>query len=820
MTVGTTQVAIPHGLGSTPTVVIVTMTSSGSIYQSASADGTNIYLTATSASQTADVYVGFSASTPTPTGSSASSETLVSTTPYGATFTPAIIPVSTPIGKVGTSQQFVNVMTYGAKGNGVADDTMAIQSAINAVSSTGGVVYFPAGSYNLSSGLVLDYPGVTLEGAGMSTSTLLAPLSTTANALDIGAANVTITNLGINGRYTQQSAPTGQGQEGVFLATGSVNDTISNCWIYNTVGSGVINVGGTAGSNLTVQGCDITNLGTAFSLAVGTPTTTSIAVRTGQGALFSVGQTVHVAASSTIRSATTTSITVTAGTGATFVAGQALNVAGTTVTVSSITGDTLNLASALSSAPAAGQTVYQCQSSTVTAISGDTLTVALGYAPQAGDIVSSAGAYGAINGIFLGGSVQGANILNNYIAGWSQAIGLWYGVQNTLVEGNTIIDNYAYQNQSFSIPRSAIELYPNTDVGGNNRVLNNVVDGALHCCIEVAQGEVGTLVSGNTLLHAGGGGAYVSNPLMLVQGQAGTPGADTDITVQNNEFIGTGSANDFALSIGDSTQGIKVSDNTFKDFTNASSYGIYVQGLSTGAPQIIGNSFDNFGGKAIFVSCQGSSLPLGGMISNNSFTMLAGSYSIFLQEAGNDWLIEDNTINGGVRGIFVEGQGGNQDSITGNQIQGTSDSPVYLSTSDNLVENNVLTAGPGVYGAVRCEGTGAQSNLIENNVLSAASNLYAFWAGTGADYNVLQNNLILSGSVKQSVSGTHNVLGPNNTATSAQTTGLVSLGQVTVGTTQVAIPHGLGSTPTVVIITMTSSGSIYQSAARTEPISI
>ena len=370
----------------------------------------------------------------------------------------------------------INVITYGATGNGTTDDTAAVQAAINAAGS-GGVVYFPAGSYNLSSGLLVDNSGVTLEGAGMSASTLLAPLSTTANALDIGAANVTITNLGINGRYTQQPAPTGQGQEGIFLATGSVNDTISNCWIYNTVGSGVINVGGTAGSNLTVQGCDITNLGTAFSLAVGTPTTTSIAVRTGQGALFSVGQTVQVAASSTIQSATTTSITVTNGTGATFVAGQALNVAGTTVTVSSITGDTLNLASALSSAPAAGQTVYQSQSSTVTAISGDTLTVALGYAPQAGDIVSSAGAYGAINGIFLGGSVQGANILNNYIAGWSQAIGLWYGVQNTLVEGNTIIDNYAYQNQSFSIPRSAIELYPNTDVGGNNRVLNNVVDG-------------------------------------------------------------------------------------------------------------------------------------------------------------------------------------------------------------------------------------------------------------------------------------------------------------------------------------------------------
>ena len=442
-------------------------------------------------------------------------------------------------------------------------------------------------------------------------------------------------------------------------------------------------------------------------------------------------------------------------------------------------------------------------------IAGDTLSVtALAYAPNAGDIVTSSGSSGTGSAILLQGNVQFVSILDNDIAGWSQAIGLLGDVHNTLIQGNSLTDNYAFQNPAFSITASAIGLSPTSSGAGNNKVIDNYINGALHNCINVGGPEAGTLISGNTLLDSGGGGAYVNNPLVEVQGQ---PGIASEITLANNEFIGSGSPYDFALSIASYTTGVEVSDNTFKNFTNASSYGIYVQGLNTGAPQISGNSFDNFGGKAIFVSCQG--LPSGGMISNNSFTMLAGSYSIFLQEAGNDWLIEDNTINGGVRGIFVESQGGNQDSITGNQIQGTSDSPVYLNTSDNLVENNVLTAGPGVYGAVRCEGTGAQSNLIENNALSAASNLYAFWAGTGANYNVLQANMILSGSVKQSVSGTQNVLGPNNTATSAQTTGLVSLGQVTVGTTQVAIPHGLGSTPTVVIILMDGPGSIYQSAS-------
>ncbi len=46
-----------------------------------------------------------------------------------------------------------NVKDYGAIGNGAADDTAAIQTAINAATATGGTVYFPRGIYNISSSL-------------------------------------------------------------------------------------------------------------------------------------------------------------------------------------------------------------------------------------------------------------------------------------------------------------------------------------------------------------------------------------------------------------------------------------------------------------------------------------------------------------------------------------------------------------------------------------------------------------------------------------------------------------------------------------------
>jgi Pectate lyase superfamily protein len=48
-----------------------------------------------------------------------------------------------------------NVKDYGAVGNGTTDDTTAIQSAINAVSNSGGVVYLPRGTYKITDTLLI-----------------------------------------------------------------------------------------------------------------------------------------------------------------------------------------------------------------------------------------------------------------------------------------------------------------------------------------------------------------------------------------------------------------------------------------------------------------------------------------------------------------------------------------------------------------------------------------------------------------------------------------------------------------------------------------
>lgn len=68
----------------------------------------------------------------------------------------------------------INVKLFGAKGDGVTDDTVAIQAAINELpQNNGGVVFFPPGIYVISSSLVLtNINFVTFRGSGVGCTQL------------------------------------------------------------------------------------------------------------------------------------------------------------------------------------------------------------------------------------------------------------------------------------------------------------------------------------------------------------------------------------------------------------------------------------------------------------------------------------------------------------------------------------------------------------------------------------------------------------------------------------------------------------------------
>lgn len=110
-----------------------------------------------------------------------------------------------------TSLGWINVMDYGAAGNGSTDDTAAVTAAIAAVSSSGGVLYFPPGTYKTTGGFAIDKPCTILGmgGAPANDRTVLADpsgavseitcTSTTANlftvtSFGVGFEGLTLTN--------------------------------------------------------------------------------------------------------------------------------------------------------------------------------------------------------------------------------------------------------------------------------------------------------------------------------------------------------------------------------------------------------------------------------------------------------------------------------------------------------------------------------------------------------------------------------------------------------------------------------------------------
>lgn len=88
-------------------------------------------------------------------------------------------------------REFVSVKDFGAVGDGVTDDTTAIQAAINSLGAGGGVVNFPPGVYLISSTIIVNgssRSNVVLKGIGYSgswtSSTLGSSIKIANNTID------------------------------------------------------------------------------------------------------------------------------------------------------------------------------------------------------------------------------------------------------------------------------------------------------------------------------------------------------------------------------------------------------------------------------------------------------------------------------------------------------------------------------------------------------------------------------------------------------------------------------------------------------------
>jgi len=122
--------------------------------------------------------------------------------PVGRTFGEAWQSAGYP-GEIPAPATIKNVRDFGAEGDGVTDDRLAIQNAINSFGGQPGVVYFPAGTYLMNYYLTLA-SGVVLRGERSGNTTILIGNFVSNHMINsIGTAG---TAQSVTGGYTLHSS--------------------------------------------------------------------------------------------------------------------------------------------------------------------------------------------------------------------------------------------------------------------------------------------------------------------------------------------------------------------------------------------------------------------------------------------------------------------------------------------------------------------------------------------------------------------------------------------------------------------------------------
>jgi hypothetical protein len=182
----------------------------------------------------------------------------------------------------GVVQNF-DVRAYGAVGDGVTNDTTAVQAAITAaIAAGGGVVFFPAGTYVVSTGLSngtifsISSPNLTFRGAGKKVSiiksstamgaghTLFAVNSTSRVVFEDLGVQAAVSSPSSNAIYFNASANCEVHRVWVdtqfgwsaFLGSGSTGNVIEKLESAGTSSSNNIEIN--ASSYNTVEDCDLT----------------------------------------------------------------------------------------------------------------------------------------------------------------------------------------------------------------------------------------------------------------------------------------------------------------------------------------------------------------------------------------------------------------------------------------------------------------------------------------------------------------------------------------------------------------------------------
>ncbi len=153
-----------------------------------------------------------------------------------------------------------NVLTFGATGGGVTDDTIAIQKTITAAKAAGNgsIVYFPGGTYLYSTTLTFDR--MVAQGAATASTTLIA-IDSNNSSLTLTGASPSATGLTIRTKTAPTVRNINPAATGIHIykANGFI---VSNLNITQVASAGILvrqSAGPISGGYAQIQNCVISN---------------------------------------------------------------------------------------------------------------------------------------------------------------------------------------------------------------------------------------------------------------------------------------------------------------------------------------------------------------------------------------------------------------------------------------------------------------------------------------------------------------------------------------------------------------------------------
>ena len=361
---------------------------------------------------------------------------------------------------------------------------------------------------------------------------------------------------------------------------------------------------------------------------------------------------------------------------------------------------------------------------------------------------ATAGAF--LAGVQIMGTSSRWKVHDNIITGTSQGIGFWYSATYCEAYNNTLIDNYGYADAGHTIPRSAIEIYPETAVGGWHHVHHNTVNGSTLHCIEIAQGDTNSLYEYNTLSN------WTTSPVVIVDG--GDTQKTQNAVFDHNTMTGNGSNGQASIGGRNTTY----SNNTHISMdTVASARAIDLYGTTSAVAlnvTVTGNTFTSCRGAIVIISGAHS-------ITYNTFTNMVTTAPLILIQDSLPCDISHNTATIGTGtpvGITIDAGAG------GHTISYNNFSLYYhclkIAVGGCDVHHNTFYTShePGGESTITMTGASCANNNVHDNTVSAGVNYYRIYLDAATHENIVQYNYIQPTYVAYLKNdGTNNVVTPN-----------------------------------------------------------